>query len=91
MAAAVASTSRQVGASLGVAVAGSIAGATTGVIGPDFAAATHPAWWLLAGCGLVVVLLCTAATTRRAQASAQATAALFAGEDSPAREPVAAR
>ena len=91
VAAAVASTSRQVGASLGVAVAGSIAGATTGVIGPDFAAATHPAWWLLAGCGLVIVLLCTAATTRRAQASARGTAALFAGEDSPARQQVAAR
>ena len=90
VAAAVASTSRQVGASLGVAVCGSIAGATTGAIGPDFAAATHPAWWLLTGCGVVIVLLCAAATTRRAQDSARDTAALFAG-DAPAREPVAAR
>ncbi len=54
VAAAVASTSRQVGQSLGVAVVGSIAGAAGGAAGVGFAAATHPAWWVVAGCGITV-------------------------------------
>ena len=41
VAAAVASTSRQVGVTLGVAVIGAIAGGGAGAIGPGFAAATH--------------------------------------------------
>jgi EmrB/QacA subfamily drug resistance transporter len=83
VAAAVASTSRQVGSSLGVAISGSLAGAGAGLIGPGFATATHPAWWLVLGCGVVVVVLCAVATTRRAQDSARGVAALFA-EDAPA-------
>jgi hypothetical protein len=78
VAAAVASTSRQVGQSLGVAVSGSIAGAATGVIGPGFASATHPVWWLGIGLGAVIIALCAVATTRRAQHSAAEVAALFA-------------
>jgi EmrB/QacA subfamily drug resistance transporter len=80
VAAATASTSRQVGQSLGVAVCGSIAGAGAGVIGTGFAAATHPAWWLVAGCGAVVVLLCAVATTRSAQRSSREVAELFADD-----------
>jgi EmrB/QacA subfamily drug resistance transporter len=55
LAAAVASTSRQIGASLGVAIAGTIAGAQ-GVM-RNFAQATHPFWWLVVGGGAVVVFL----------------------------------
>jgi EmrB/QacA subfamily drug resistance transporter len=55
LAAAVASTSRQVGASLGVAIAGTIAG-TMGVL-HNFPRATHPFWWLVVGCGAIVVFL----------------------------------
>ena len=55
LAAAVASTSRQVGASLGVAIAGTMAGAR-GVL-RNFPQATHPFWWLVVGGGAVVVFL----------------------------------
>ena len=88
VAAAVASTSRQVGQSLGVAVSGSIAGAAAGQIGPGFAAATHPAWWLMLCCGVAIVLLCTVATTRRARESAREVASLFT-EDTPVPVPAA--
>jgi len=88
VAAAVASTSRQVGSSLGVAISGSIAGAAAGVIGPGFAEATHPVWWLVLGCGAVIVVLALVATTARAQASTQRVASFFA-EDAPAPAPVA--
>jgi EmrB/QacA subfamily drug resistance transporter len=77
VAAAVASTSRQVGASLGVAVTGTIAGAGAGLIGPEFATATRPAWWLIAGCGALVVVLGAVATTRAAQESTRSIADLF--------------
>jgi EmrB/QacA subfamily drug resistance transporter len=80
VAAAVASTSRQVGQSLGVAVTGSIAGAAAGGIGPGFAAATHPAWWLVLGCGVAIVLLCAVATSRAAEQSASRVAGLLADD-----------
>jgi len=59
VAAAIASTSRQVGASLGVAIAGAIAG----VRGVGFAEATHAFWWLAAGGGIFVVGLSLLATS----------------------------
>jgi EmrB/QacA subfamily drug resistance transporter len=63
VAAAVASTSRQVGQTLGVAVAGSILGtATAGGVGARLAAASHPAWWAIAGCGTLVLALGVAST-----------------------------
>lgn len=76
VAAAVASTSRQVGASLGVAIAGSIAGAGR-VRGAGFAEATHPVWWITVGCGAAVVLLGWAANTPWAQATAREAARLL--------------
>lgn len=85
VAAAVASTSRQVGGALGVAITGSIAGAATGQIGPGFAVATHPAWWLIAGCGGLITVLAAVATTRSARASASAVAELFTEDLAPAR------
>jgi EmrB/QacA subfamily drug resistance transporter len=82
VAAAVASTSRQVGSSLGVAVTGSIAGAAGGVIGPGFATATHAAWWLVVGCGVLIVALCALATSRPGRASARQVADLLRDEPS---------
>ncbi len=77
LAAAVASTSRQVGASLGVAIGGALASAT----GPDprlgFAAATHAFWWLVVGCGVVVVVLGFASTGAWAKLSMRRIAALL--------------
>ena len=50
VAAAVASTSRQVGMTLGVAIVGAVAGTSlSGAIGPRFAAASHAGWWIIAG------------------------------------------
>jgi EmrB/QacA subfamily drug resistance transporter len=59
VAAAIASTSRQVGASLGVAIAGAIAG----VRGAGFAEATRPFWWLAVGGGVFVIGLSVLATS----------------------------
>ncbi len=82
LASAVASTSRQVGASLGVALAGSLAGA--GIQSPhraEFAGATHVVFWVIAGLGAGVVVLGLASTGRRAKASALRVAGLL---DAPA-------
>jgi hypothetical protein len=78
VAAAVASTSRQVGATLGVAVVGAVAGGTAvGVLGRGFAAATHASWWIIVGLGLAVLVLGAVTTTRWADGTARATAARF--------------
>ena len=64
VAAAIASTSRQVGMTLGVAVLGAISGGTiSGAIGPSFAAATHAGWWICAGLGLACLVLGVLTTT----------------------------
>src|SRR5205807_10648537 len=56
VASAVASTSRQVGMTLGVAVIGAIsAGAITGAIGKGFATATHAGWWIISGLGVLIL------------------------------------
>jgi EmrB/QacA subfamily drug resistance transporter len=58
VAAAVASTSRQIGQALGVAVSGSIVGAAAGSgIDTHLASASHPVWWTVAGCSAVVLVL----------------------------------
>jgi EmrB/QacA subfamily drug resistance transporter len=76
VAAAVASTSRQVGQTLGVAIAGAVAaGGVALAAGPGFAVATHPAWWLVAGCGGLVVVIGLLTTTAWARRTAERTAA----------------
>jgi EmrB/QacA subfamily drug resistance transporter len=71
LASAVASTSRQVGASLGVALAGSLAGAGIEAVNrPDFAASTHVVFWVIAGLGAAIVALGLVSTGARARASA---------------------
>ena len=71
VAAAVASTSRQVGQTLGVAVIGAIAAAGAVSVGPGFVAASHAGFWIAAGCGLLVLVLALASTTSWAAASAR--------------------
>jgi MFS family permease len=78
VAAAVASTSRQVGMTLGVAVIGAIAaGGVTTAIGRGFATATHPAWWIIAGFGAAILVLGLLTTTRWADETARRTAERF--------------
>ena len=82
VAAAVASTSRQVGAALGVAVVGSVL--NSGLAAPmqkGFAAASHPAWWIVAGCGLVVLGIGALTSGRWAVGTAARTAHLFDDEE----------
>jgi EmrB/QacA subfamily drug resistance transporter len=81
VAAAIASTSRQVGAALGVAVIGSVLTAgVSGPLGDSFVAASRACWWVITGCGLAVFVLGAATTGRRATASAERTAQLVADE-----------
>jgi EmrB/QacA subfamily drug resistance transporter len=79
VAAAIASTSRQVGATLGVAVAGSVL--NTGLDGRSlvsgFVDASAEAWWIVAGCGVALFVLGLVTSGRWARSTAQATAHLF--------------
>ena len=81
VAAGVASTSRQVGSALGVAVLGSLVTSQLGASFSDFAAATRPAWVVVIGCGVVVLALGVVGTTQWAQATARRTAERFADPD----------
>ena len=77
VAAAVASTSRQVGQALGVAVTGSILGtvAASGLTG-----ASHAAWWFTVVCGAMVLVVGAASTGRWAERTARRCGALLAAE-----------
>jgi hypothetical protein len=78
VAAAVASTSRQVGQSLGVAV-----------VGATLAAGLHDAaWWIITGCGASVLVLGTLTTGRWARGTADRAAALLVPEEETPRVPV---
>ena len=81
-AAAVASTSRQVGSSLGVAVVGSaVVSAMTGPIKTGFAPASHVGYWILVGCGLAVLALGLLTTGAWARHTADLVAADFGGSE----------
>jgi EmrB/QacA subfamily drug resistance transporter len=76
VASALATSSRNVGQTLGVALVGALVTSHLGQAGRgNVASATHTSWWLLTACGLGVLLLGATATTRRAEASARRTAA----------------
>lgn len=85
VAAAIATTSRQVGQALGVAVVGAVAATQPTGAGPEAATnASHPAWWLLTACGGAVLVLGLLATSRRAGVSACRTAKRLNPEALPA-------
>jgi EmrB/QacA subfamily drug resistance transporter len=65
------SSSRQLGQSLGVAIVGSVlAAGMRGSMQAGFVPAAHAGWWILAGCGYIVLLLGLVCTTRWAKATA---------------------
>lgn len=70
-AAAITSTGRQVGTSLGIAIAGSITGASGGggKIGASFVEAAHPLWWAIVGAGLLIVVLASVSNSSWASRS----------------------
>ncbi|WLP92497.1 MULTISPECIES: DHA2 family efflux MFS transporter permease subunit [Gordonia] len=64
-ASAIASTSRQVGVSIGVALAGSVTGASAeATLGADFADAMHPMWVMVVILAAVILALGIISTTR---------------------------
>ena len=68
VAAAIASTSRQVGAAIGVAVSGMVV-AISRARGTDFTTATNSIWWVMTACGGTVLMLGFASNTAWARAS----------------------
>jgi EmrB/QacA subfamily drug resistance transporter len=75
VAAAIASTSRQVGASLGVAIVGTVL--TARLVGPletGFVDAAQLGWFIIAGCGVLVLVLGLITTGRWARSTAAAVA-----------------
>jgi EmrB/QacA subfamily drug resistance transporter len=89
VAAAVASTSRQVGQAFGVAVVG--VAATAGIHGSlaaHLAIASHPGWWIITACSLLVLIVGLVTTTRWANLTVRRTAAQFGNGSDPARRDV---
>jgi EmrB/QacA subfamily drug resistance transporter len=79
VAAAIASTCRQVGMTLGIAVVGAVIGAGSGrSLGRGFASATHPGWWIIAGLGLAILMLGALTTSAWAYSTARTTATRLA-------------
>jgi hypothetical protein len=75
VAAAVASTSRQIGQTLGVAVVGSaVTSALAGPFGTAFASASRVGWWIVTGCGAAVLAVGMLTSGRWARATAARTA-----------------
>ena len=86
VAAGIASTSRQVGTSLGVAVTGSVlASGLHGSLAAGFTQASQPAWWIVTGCGAAVLVLGLVTTGRWAIATAARTAARITAGDARAQ------
>jgi len=78
VAAGVASTSRQIGQTLGVAVVGALVTAhLSGSLAVQLPDASRAGWWVLSACGFSVLVLGIVSTSRRARASAQRTATLL--------------
>ncbi|MEU7313917.1 MFS transporter [Streptomyces sp. NPDC007083] len=103
VAAAVASTSRQVGSSLGVAVIGAVMAAGGFGAGgglqqaAGFQETERTAWWIVSACGLAVLALGILSTGHRARETARRAAHLLDGSDAgdggdeAARRPAAGR
>ncbi|MXM62061.1 DHA2 family efflux MFS transporter permease subunit [Streptomyces sp. HUCO-GS316] len=77
VAAAVASTSRQLGQTLGVAVVGAVlaAGVGSSAYAEVFVSAARPGWWVLVGCGVLVLVVGVLTSGRWARGTAERTAA----------------
>jgi EmrB/QacA subfamily drug resistance transporter len=76
VAAAIASTSRQVGSAIGIAISGTVVAASR-AHGTDFSTATHPIWWLMTACGGAVLVIGLASSTGWSRASTERIAHLF--------------
>jgi EmrB/QacA subfamily drug resistance transporter len=78
----IASTSRQIGTSLGVAISGSILAASLhGPLRARFIPASHAWWLLLAGCGVAIMVLGLVTNGRWAMQTAARIAAIYDAAD----------
>ena len=85
VAAAVATTSRQIGTSLGVAIVGSILSShVSRSVATELTAASRPALWVIVGFGLTVIVVGAVSTTRWAQRTTERVAHLFDEDESAA-------
>jgi EmrB/QacA subfamily drug resistance transporter len=76
VAAGIASTSRQVGSALGVAVAGSaVLSALHGPLRLGFVDASRVGWWIITACGVAILVVGLVTTGRWARGTAERTAA----------------
>ncbi|MFD7402352.1 MFS transporter [Streptomyces sp. NPDC059866] len=91
VAAAVASTSRQLGQTLGVAVVGAVLASGIGASSyrDAFVSAARPGWWILVGCGVAVLVFGALSSGRWARGTAERTAERLESEE--VRQVVGAR
>ena len=89
MAAAIASTSRQTGSALGIALTGSVASAAVAGTG-DFAAAAQPMWWVIFGFAVGIAVVALIAWSRWGRRSASDIAHLLEEDPVPRERVVAA-
>jgi hypothetical protein len=83
VAAAVATTSRNIGTSLGVAVVGSILSShISDLTATEFTAAARPALWVIVGFGLTVFVIGAATTTAQARRTTDRIEHLFPEDES---------
>jgi hypothetical protein len=81
VASSLASTGRQTGTTLGVAISGTIVGSALARGGMAFTSAEHGVWWLVLGLGAVIMVLGLLSTGRWASGTAGRAAALFGEVD----------
>jgi predicted MFS family arabinose efflux permease len=83
VAAAVATTSRNIGTSLGVAIVGSVLSSRlSDMVAVEFIAASRPALWVIVGFGMAVLLIGACTTSTRARRTTQRIAHLFPDDES---------
>lgn len=86
LAGSLASTSRQAGTALGVAISGTIIGPSYPRGGTAFTSAAHDVWWMVFALGIGIVALALGNTGRWAARTAVRAATLFERVDAPAAE-----
>jgi MFS family permease len=86
LAGSLASTGRQAGTTLGVAISGTVIGPAAAPGGSAFTNAAHGVWWMILALGVGVAALGLVSTGRWASRTALRAAALFEWVDAPVRD-----
>jgi EmrB/QacA subfamily drug resistance transporter len=86
LAGSLASTGRQTGTTLGVAISGTVIGPASARGGTAFTSAAHGVWWMILVLGAGIAVLGLVSTGRWASRTAVRAAALFEWADAPVRD-----